>query len=144
MLDRRFALAPLLALALLGPAPAGATAKTLKRAIENLTQAPLELALAPLTAGVSVVQGLRKTDDSRAVRIAYPLPGYLWNVMVYSGAALLRGVSGALELAPGVVYLGSAKDLDPLFDPVEESASLVDVESDFYRVKLGVDYTTSF
>ncbi len=123
-------------------APAAAGPETLKRSVENLTQWPLDIVATPIVAGKSIVTNLQSVEDSPGVRIAYPVPGYLWNVMVGWGASVLRGVTGVLELIPGVVLLFLDADMDPLFDPADENDALVDWENGIYDVKFGVDYTT--
>jgi hypothetical protein len=74
--------------------------------------------------------------------VAYALPGFVWNMMVDAGAGMIRGIAGVLELGPGVVMLYSDKEMQPLFEPVEENSALVDLDSSLYRLKFGVDYTT--
>jgi hypothetical protein len=124
-------------------APAGASPKTLKRSIENLTQWPLDVVASPVVATYSVYKNMREIGDSTAVRIFYPVPGVAWNTMVQVGAGVLRGVTGALELVPGIVLLPFDADLDPLFDPAIDNDALVSWENGIYDVKFAVDYTTS-
>ncbi len=131
------------ALAALVASPAAATPGTLKRSIENLTLFPLDLVLAPVVAGQSIVRNMQEIDDSTGVRIAYPLPGFVWNMFVQGGAAVLRGMTGVLELPPGLVLLFTDADMDPLFDPADEQDALVDYETPVYWVKFGINYTTS-
>ncbi|MDJ0788584.1 MAG: hypothetical protein QNK05_17390 [Myxococcota bacterium] len=123
--------------------PAAATPDTLKRSIENLTQWPGDIILAPVTSTLSIYNNLRDIDDSLGVRIAYPLPGWIWNTMVNVGAGVLRGLTGVLELIPGLVLLFTEADMDPLFDPADENEALVDFENGIYDIKFGVDYTTA-
>jgi hypothetical protein len=131
-----FALVTVLAL------PALATPATLKRSVENLTQFPLDIVASPVVAGKSIYQNMNDVSDSTGVRIFYPVPGYAWNLVVQLGASVIRGVTGVIELAPGMALLFTDADMDPLFDPVEENAALVDLENGIYDVKFGVDYTT--
>jgi hypothetical protein len=122
--------------------PSGATPATLKRSIENLTQWPLDAALAPVTSGVSVYRNMQTIDDSTAVRVFYPLPGYVWNVIVIWGASALRGVAGVLELGPGVVLLFTDADLSPIFDIPGKNPGLVNFETGIYDFNFAIDYTT--
>jgi hypothetical protein len=124
-------------------APADASPKTLKRSIENLTQFPLDIVASPVVASYSVYRNMKDIGDSTAVRIFYPVPGVAWNTMVQIGAGVLRGVTGALELLPGIVLLPFEADLDPLFDPAIDNEALVNWENGIYDVKFAVDYTTS-
>jgi hypothetical protein len=141
---RLFAVA-LLALGLfaLPAGPAAASPKTLKRSVENLTQWPLDVASAPLVSAWTIQRNMREIDDSLAVRIAYPLPGFAWNTMVQVGAGVLRGVSGVLEFVPGIVLLPFETDMTPLFNPSLDNEALVSWENGIYDVKFAVDYTTA-
>jgi hypothetical protein len=124
------------------PAPADASPATLKRSIENLTLFPIDLVLSPVVAGRTVVRNLQDVDDSELVRIVYPIPGFAWVTTVQIGAAVLRGVTGAFELLPGIGLFFFDADLDPLFDPADENEALVDFETPIYHVRFGIDYTS--
>jgi hypothetical protein len=124
-------------------APAGASPKTLKRSIENLTQWPLDVVASPVVAGYTIFRNMREIGDTTAVRIFYPLPGFAWNTMVQVGAGVLRGVTGAVELVPGIVLLPFEADLDPLFDPAIDNEGLVKWENGVYDVNFAIDYTTA-
>ena len=124
-------------------AQAGASPKTLKRSIQNLTQFPLDAGMAPIVSGWTIYKNMRNIGDSTGVRIFYPIPGFAWNVMVNVGSSVLRGVSGVLEFAPGIVLLPFDADLDPLFDPAEDNSGLVQWENGIYDIKFGIDYTTA-
>lgn len=132
-------LAGALALGLAAPASAGG--ETLKRSIENLTLWPLDVATAPVVGTKTVVDNMQSVDDTLPVRIAYPVPGVLWNTFVQAGAGVLRGFTGVFELVPGVVLLPFDSEMAPLFDPVEDQPALVNAEAPFYRMKFGVIYT---
>jgi hypothetical protein len=143
-LPRLFAAALVAASLLALPvAPAGASPKTLKRSIENLTQWPLDVVSSPVVAGYSIFRNMREIGDTTAVRIFYPLPGFAWNTMVQVGAGVLRGVTGAIELVPGIVLLPFEADLDPLFDPAIDNEGLVKWENGVYDVNFAIDYTTA-
>jgi hypothetical protein len=124
-------------------APAGASPQTLKRSVQNLTQAPLDIALAPATSAVTIYKNITSIGDTTAVRIFYPIPGFAWNSMVNIGAGVLRGVTGVMEFVPGLILLPFDADIDPLFDPAEDNAGLVQWENGIYDVNFGVDYTTA-
>jgi len=123
--------------------PVSASPETLKRSIGNLTQFPLDLALSPVVAGKTVIQNLRDIDDSMAVKIFYPVPGFVFVTFVQAGAAVLRGVTGVFEFLPGLGLLPFEADLDPLFDPADENEALVDYETPVFNFKFGVSYTSS-
>jgi hypothetical protein len=124
-------------------APADASPKTLKRSLENMTQGPLDVAAAPVSAGWAIYNNMRSIGDTTAVRIFYPLPGFCWNTMVNVGAGTLRTFTGVLEFVPGLVLLPFEADLDPLFDPVYNAPSLVNWENGIYDVDFANDYTTA-
>jgi hypothetical protein len=123
--------------------PVSASPETLKRSVENLTQWPLDLALSPVVAGKTVVQGLQDIDDSTAVKIAYPVPGFVWVTFVQAGTAVLRGLTGVFEFLPGLGLLPFEADLDPLFDPAYDNEALVDFETPVYHIKFGISYTSA-
>ena len=127
----------------LAAAPAGASPQTIKRSIQNLTQAPLDIAAAPIVSAVTIFRNIRSIGDTTAVRIAYPLPGFAWNTMVNAGAGVLRGVTGIMEFVPGLILIPFEADIDPLFDPAEDNAGLLQWENGIYDVNVGVDYTTA-
>lgn len=130
-----------LALALAAPASAGP--QTLKRSIENLTLWPLDVATAPVVGTKTVVENLQTIDDTLPVKIIYPVPGVLWNTMTQAGSGVLRGFTGVFELFPGLVLLPFDAELSPLFDAVDDSPALVNVDSPVYRLKFGVTYTST-
>lgn len=130
-------------LALSVAAPAAASPETLKRSVGNLLMFPFDVATAPIVAGTTVYRNLNDIDDSTAVRVFYPIPGYVWTTAVQIGAGVLRGVTGALELVPGLILLPFETDLGPLFDPSIDNEALVNLETPVIDIKFGVDYTTS-
>ncbi len=131
------------ALVFMVSSPMTASPETLKRSVENLTQWPLDLALSPVVAGKTVYQNLRDIDDSTAVRIVYPVPGFVWVTFVQAGTAVLRGVTGVFEFLPGLGLLFFETDLDPLFDPADDNEALVDFETVVYHFKFGISYTST-
>jgi hypothetical protein len=132
-----------LSLLCVAPRPAHAGYETLKRALGNLLFAPLDLALSPVVAGKTVYTHLRDVDDTRAVQIAYAVPGYFWVTGVQAAAAGIRAATGCIELLPGIGLLAfPGTEMSPLFDPVEKSDALVDFPNPAVNVKFGVDYTS--
>jgi len=130
-----------LALALSITTPATASPATLKRSVENILFAPLDLVFAPVMAGKIIYTNMRDIDDSQWVRIVYPVPGWVWVTGVEIGGGILREVTGLIELVPGLGLVFLEADLDPLFAPVERGEALVDVENDYLNVKFGMNYT---
>ncbi len=127
--------------AVLLAAPAAATPETLKRAVGNILFGPLDVALAPVVGAKTVYDGVRFIDDSIGVRIAYPIPGVIWNTGIVAGMGVIREITGLLELIPGLILFFSDDDLDPLLDPVEDGDALIDIRNDWLPVRFGVLYT---
>ena len=141
---RRFAAALALGALMLAPGSAGAGTDTLKRGAGNCVQAPFDMILSPVTAGIVLKRNLDNVDDTKAVRYAYAVPGYLWLTGLHAGASVLRLLSGAFELFPGMVLAFTDAEMDPLFTPVEKSEAVVwDRPGKIMDIKLGVDYTSA-
>jgi len=121
--------------------PASASPETLKRSIGNLVFAPFDLAFTPIVSARDVVNNLQNVDDTMGVRIAYAVPGYVWNMGVQIGACATRAIAGALELLPGIGLFFFEADLDPLFPPVERAPALVDYDTPPMHFKFGISYT---
>ena len=130
-------------LALVAVTPASATPETLKRSLGNIFFAPLDIAASPVTAGTALYSNLREVDDSRWVRIVFPVPGYVWLLGVQIGGGAIREIAGLLELLPGLGLLFFDADLDPLYDPAERNEALVDLETPPLNIKFGVNYVAS-
>jgi hypothetical protein len=133
----------LLAFGLCSAAPASASPATLQRAVENIVFAPADMALSPVVATHAVYHNLREVEDPTAVRVAFVIPGIVWNTGVQSMAAVVREIAGLLELVPGLGLFFLRTDLEPLFDIPLHSPALIDVETRAVHVKIGVDYTAS-
>ena len=129
-----------LLLALSLAAPASASSATLKRAVGNLLCGPLDFALGPIVGTRAVYRNIQDIEDSPGVRIAYVVPGVVWNSMMELSGGVLRTFTGALELVPGIILLPFDADMDPLFAPVEKSNALIEEDFDWGVLKIGVDY----
>lgn len=134
--------AVVLALGAGAPGSAKASPETLKRAVGNILLAPVDLVLQPFVVGQTIYKNMRDIDDSLGVRIAYPLPGYVFTLGVHTGACLIRELSGLLELLPGIGLAFFDADLDPLYDPVERADALVEEDTPVINFKVGINYTT--
>ncbi len=132
------AIALMLSLALAGPA--AASPETFKRGIGNLIFGPVDIALAPLVGTQAVYRNLRDIDDTLGVRVFFVVPGVIWNTFIQLGGGLIRTLSGAFEIVPGVFLIPFEADLDPLFAPVDRSDALVDEELALIHLKFGVNY----
>jgi len=125
-------------------APALASPETLKRSVSNLTMAPLDLIFSPMVGLLSVITRMNEQDDPVGVRVAFALPGVIWNTGVNIGASVIRFVTGGIQLVPGVLLLPFEADLDPLFSPVDNAAALFEMETPCcLDVKFGLDYTAA-
>jgi hypothetical protein len=122
--------------------PASASPETLKRAVGNILFAPIDIALSPIVAGRAIYNNIRDIDDSLGVQLAYPIPGYAWNLGVQIGSGAVREIAGLLELVPGIFLLPFEVDMTPLFAPGEKANALVDIETPPLNVKFGIDYTS--
>ena len=154
-------LAAALCLAALVPTPAAASPETLRRAFSNIVNGPFDMVLSPIVGGLTLARNLEDIDDSPGVRVVYTIPGWFWLTGINLASGAIRIVTGALEVLPGVGLFAFETDLDPLFDPVDDSPALfewdnplADVESPWVRynplltpfsipIKLGIDYTSS-
>jgi hypothetical protein len=138
------------------PAASQASPETLRRATGNILQAPLDVMLSPVIAGRTLVTNLRDIDDTTPVRVFYAVPGYVWLTGVQAGAGVLRGVAGCLELLPGIFLLPFETDIDPLFDPADRGAAIIEMENPLaensvmkwvplmtWNVRFGVTYTSA-
>ncbi|MFQ5418514.1 MAG: hypothetical protein ACE5FL_15920 [Myxococcota bacterium] len=128
--------------ALAAAGPAAASPETLRRAVGNMLFAPVDLALSPIVAGHTIYRNLNDIDDSLGVRLAYPIPGFAWNVGLQVGAAAIREIAGVLEFLPGLILLPFEADMTPLFAPAEKADALVDVPTPPIDIKFGIDYTS--
>jgi len=73
------------------------------------------------------------------------VPAYFYAVGLQLGCASIRSISGAMEVAVGVLVLPFDTDLDPLFDPVDDADALVEIDIDYmdYPLRFGINYTVS-
>ena len=130
-------------LVLFAPASADASYRTLARAVSNLLFGPFDVILSPVVAAKGEIEKIQDVDDTMGVRVAYAVPGYFFYTGVVIGAGVLRTVTGALELVPGIVLLPFKTDLDPLMAPVADAPALFEIESDYFPVRFGLDYTSA-
>jgi len=123
------------------PTPASAGGQTLKRSMGNLTQFPLDIVLAPITAGRRLAINMKEHKDPMAVRIAFFIPGYIFLTGTNAFGSVLRGFAGLAELPPGLVLI-FRKDAEmyPLFPITEKGGALVDHDTRAFRFKFGIDY----
>lgn len=131
------------ALVLVAPLSAQASTKTLARSVSNIFFAPLDILLSPVTAGKGQVEKMTEVEDTMGVRIAYALPGYIWYTGVIIGAGTIRGLTGLIQFIPAVVLLPFETDMDEMMDPVDRAPALVEIDSELFPVKFGIDFTSA-
>ena len=134
------ALATALSLVVALASPAAATEVTFKRAVTNLLFGPLDIALSPIVAPRSVYTNLQDIDDTTGVRIAFAVPGVVWNLAFNMGGGMLRVLSGVFEIVPGVLLLPFETDMDPIYAPPERAGALIDEDTHLGPIKIGIDY----
>jgi hypothetical protein len=121
--------------------PASASPETLKRSVGNVLFGPLDIAFTPVVSARDVINNLQNVDDTMGVRVAYAVPGYVWNMGVQIGAGTVRVLTGVLEFLPGLGLFFFDADLDPLFSPVDRAPALVDYDTPPLHFKFGISYT---
>jgi hypothetical protein len=103
---RSLALAALLLVpSLAAPGSASASPDILRRSIENIVTAPLDVVLAPVNGWIA---------------------GYLGLTLMHVGTGVLRAVSGVAQLPPGIALFAFDTELPPRFDPFRQGSALVD------------------
>lgn len=122
--------------------PAAASPETLRRSMSNILFAPLDIVFSPFVAANTIYKNLNEIDDSLGVRLAYVIPGYVWNVGLMAGSGVIRAIAGGLELVPGIFLVPFDLDMTPLFAPGEKANALVDIETPPLNIKFGIDYTS--
>jgi hypothetical protein len=132
-----------LALVVLAADAAQATTETIKRATSNLLFGPLDTALSPVVAAKAEYQNWNQISDSDLVKIVYPIPGFFWLTGVQLFTGVIRTITGAIELVPGLFLLPLDTDLPLLFDPADRNPALIEYDNAVLPVKIGVDYTST-
>ncbi len=102
---RACALASVLALASAALAPGAALASpdTLRMATENLVEGPVDMVLAPVTAGRVLVHNADEVGLDPVGGPAYGVLGSVGMTVLHVSWGLLRTLSGAVLLVPGVL-----------------------------------------
>lgn len=121
-------------------APAAASPETLKRSVGNILFGPFDTAFSPVVGSQTVYRNIQDIDDSMWVRVAYVVPGVVWNTTLHAGCGIIRTMTGIIEFLPGLGLLFFETDLDVLFSPADKSDALVDVETPVLDIKFGVNY----
>lgn len=103
VLSRALAAALALTSAALTPGAALASPDTLRMATENLLEGPVDMAMAPVTAGHVIVENAGEVGLEPVGGPLYGVLGHPGMTALHVGWGLLRTISGALLLVPGVL-----------------------------------------
>ena len=103
VLSRALASALALASAWLAPAVALASPDTLRMATENLVEGPVDMAMAPVTAGRVLVHNAGEVGLDPVGGPVYGVLGSVGMTALHVSWGLLRTISGAVLLVPGVL-----------------------------------------
>jgi len=114
---------------LLVAAPASGSPETLRRSFGNLLQAPLDFALAPVTAGIAARENMEVVTDNPVGRAGYVVGGYPGLVLLQVGIASARMVTGVVQFLPGLALLPFEADLPGRFDYFSQGRALVEGEN---------------
>ena len=95
---------------------AEASYRTLARSVSNMLFGPLDVALSPIVAFKGEIEKIQDVDDTTGVPCGLRSPRVFFYTGVVIGAGVIRTVTGALELIPGIVLLPFKTDMDPLMD----------------------------
>jgi hypothetical protein len=111
----RRSLVAIFSLALVGaPGASQASPDTLRMAVANLLQGPVDMVVAPVVAGQSVVHNANEVGLEPVGPVAYGVLGSVGLTVLQVGWGAARMLSGAVLLVPGVVLLPfSGVDLPP-------------------------------
>jgi hypothetical protein len=127
----------------LAPGTARADGTQLCRSFTAITLAPTDLVFTPYVAYRDIRNRMADYDDSRGVKIAYMVPGYVFLNMVQVYGTAMRIVAGALEFVPGLFTFFREGSPTPFFQNWAENGA----EAVFYReygpcpVMIGSSYT---
>jgi hypothetical protein len=128
------------------PQAAHARPETLMRSVENITQGPLDMALAPGVAGYTAYRSITAPEATTGERMGLALVAGPWAAIIDGGAGLFRFWAGLAELPVGLALLVTKNftDAEPgaFFDTKGEKA-LVDHPGDIYNVKFGTFYVSN-
>lgn len=125
---------------------AGAQAASVKRSFENITQAPLDLLVAPVTAYQTLDINTEDAVQSKGARVTTRIVGYPFVLWLYGILAGFREAAGIAELPVGLVLWPinafHKVELTPFFDPSEAHAML-ERPGPAYSVTIGGRYLAS-
>ena len=127
------------------PTMAASYGAPFKRAAENITQAPLDLALAPYIAVEAVVRNLymskKYSDRDKILLTVIPVApcGMGFMTLVSIGTAVGRGCAGFLDIPMGLAGLIFRFESPSLFTSGDAPA-VVDVNTSAFHFKFGINH----
>jgi hypothetical protein len=127
----------------LAPSRAQADATQLCRSVSSILLSPPDIVAAPYIAYRSIRTNLEEYDDTRAVKIAYMVPGYTFFVGMQVYGTGVRIVAGALEFVPGLFTLFREGSARPFFQSQDEAEALYSNDFGPCPVRIGVSYTAA-
>jgi hypothetical protein len=125
----------------LAPRTARADAAQLCRSFTLVLLAPTDLVASPYIAFRDIRTRMRDYDDTRAVKIAYTVPGYVFLNFVQVWGTTLRVVAGGLEFLPGLFTLFREGRTTALFQSQDEGEALYKAEWGPCPIRIGSSYT---
>ena len=127
----------------LAPNAARADGTQLCRSLTAITLAPTDIVFTPYVAYRDMRNRMADYDDSRGVKIAYSVPGYVFLNFVQVYGTGMRIVAGALEFVPGLFTLFREGSPTPFFQNWAENGDEAVYYNEFgpCPVMIGSSYT---
>ena len=109
------------------------------RAFSSITLAPTDVLLAPYISGRDAYNALSETGEPYQVWVSI-LPSYPVFIVIQLGGTVLRIVSGAFEILPGLVSLFAEEAGGPLFAGQDRAPQIYRSELGRCPVRIGTSY----
>jgi hypothetical protein len=117
--------------------------ETLRRAVANALQGPIDTALSPAIAVHTVVANAQAGNYEPPAAAALALFGVPWLILMDGILGIVRTWSGGLEMPLGLAVLAASPFTDwrpaPIF-PIESTPALVEAPNAVLPIKFGVYY----
>ena len=109
------------------------------RAFSSITLAPTDILLSPYISGRDAYHALSETGEPYKVWVSF-LPSYPVFIVIQVGGAVLRIVSGAFEIMPGLVSLVTGQAGEPLFAQQDQAPQIYRSEVGPCPVRIATSY----
>jgi hypothetical protein len=129
----------LLGVLLGGARPAAANPTQLCRAFTSIALAPTDLIFAPYISARDAYGAVTAAGEPYKAFISFP-PAYPLFLVIQAGGTVLRVVSGAFEILPGLVGLAFTKPSPPLFRAQDEARQIYSGELGPCPLRVGTSY----